>query len=437
MGVTVHYRGSIADLDRINDFEDRVLDLVLELGGEARIWRSADAATPERVVRGLMVNLAPGHETTSLLLSPEGWLIGLIEIEDAERGRLGEPPYVSVKTQFGPIEGHVAVVELLRALKKEFMPDLYVSDEGGYWESRDVRVVAERIGFLNRAMDAFQSALEEHPLSSEAAEDQDILVSRIERIARLVQQRVGRPAEHPPASASDDGDEVVPGSAEHEAEWDELFRENRRKQERIQRAVEERILRGDSVDEALDGAFEAELPPPVREDDLDEESDSPDSTEAGFWTEIEDAAESETASDWTASDDALEGPAERDPLLGRAREVLLRVHKLFREDGIEEPKGYLDALMHGLLELNGGLAQVMPLPTCEPWEAPDETEVGLALVQLKRALRGAAFADGAMIGLRSAGALSDSDFSELNAQLELIRTDVTAHLVALRRRGGP
>ncbi len=30
MGITVHYRGRIADLDRVEEFEDRVLDLVLD-----------------------------------------------------------------------------------------------------------------------------------------------------------------------------------------------------------------------------------------------------------------------------------------------------------------------------------------------------------------------------------------------------------------------
>ena len=40
MGVTIFYRGSLSDLSRVEDFEDRVLDLALELGGEARIWRS-------------------------------------------------------------------------------------------------------------------------------------------------------------------------------------------------------------------------------------------------------------------------------------------------------------------------------------------------------------------------------------------------------------
>jgi hypothetical protein len=36
---------------------------------------------PRRVVRGVMLDLYPGQETTSLLISPEGWLINLFEIE--------------------------------------------------------------------------------------------------------------------------------------------------------------------------------------------------------------------------------------------------------------------------------------------------------------------------------------------------------------------
>ena len=75
MGVTIHYRGSFKDLDCVEDFEDRVLDLVLDLGGHARIWRSSDSGDSDRVVRGLIVDLAPGQESTSLLISPEGWLI--------------------------------------------------------------------------------------------------------------------------------------------------------------------------------------------------------------------------------------------------------------------------------------------------------------------------------------------------------------------------
>ncbi len=131
MGITIAYRGRLADLGRIEDFEDRLIDFALEMGGLAQIWRSWDDHNPERMVRGAILGLAPGQESTSLLLSPEGWLIGLTDIEDAEEGRLTEPPWCFVKTQFGPVEAHVALVEMLEALEREFLPDLEVHDEGG------------------------------------------------------------------------------------------------------------------------------------------------------------------------------------------------------------------------------------------------------------------------------------------------------------------
>src|SRR5207249_1774461 len=146
MGITIHYRGRLADLTRIEDFEDRVLDFALEIGGLAQIWRSHADTEPERMVRGILLNLAPGQETTSLLFSPEGWLIGMTDIEDAERGLLKEAPRCFVKTQFGPLEGHVAIVEMFTALKQEFLPDLEVTDEGGYWETHDLAELARRRG---------------------------------------------------------------------------------------------------------------------------------------------------------------------------------------------------------------------------------------------------------------------------------------------------
>jgi hypothetical protein len=65
------------------------------------------------MVRGVLAHIDPGQETTSLLISPEGWLVNLFEIEDAERGVHKEPPWCFVKTQFGPVESHVALIEML------------------------------------------------------------------------------------------------------------------------------------------------------------------------------------------------------------------------------------------------------------------------------------------------------------------------------------
>ena len=97
----------MADMERVEDFEDRVLDLALELGGQAHIWRTSSDSDPSRIVRGITLDLCPGQETTSLLISPEGWLINLVDIEEAENGQLTEMPWCFVKTQFGTLEGHV------------------------------------------------------------------------------------------------------------------------------------------------------------------------------------------------------------------------------------------------------------------------------------------------------------------------------------------
>jgi hypothetical protein len=190
MGVSIHYRGSLADLGRVEDFEDRVLDLALELGSQARVWRAADDDDPRRMVRGILLSLYPGQETTSLLISPEGWLVGLLDIEDAEKGQLDEPPWCCVKTQFGPVEGHVALVELFTVLKQEFIANLDVQDEGEYWETRDLATLATKMNFLQTAIEEMAEGLQTYGLNDEAAEAPEILASRIERIAQVVHRKL-------------------------------------------------------------------------------------------------------------------------------------------------------------------------------------------------------------------------------------------------------
>ena len=105
MGVTIHYRGTVDDLSRVEEMEDRVVDLVFALGGKATIWRSYADDDPSRVIRGLISEISVGQETISLLVSPEGHLINLIEIEAAEKQAVDQPPWCFVTTQFGSVQG--------------------------------------------------------------------------------------------------------------------------------------------------------------------------------------------------------------------------------------------------------------------------------------------------------------------------------------------
>jgi len=54
---------------------------------------------------------------------------------------------------------------------------------------------------------------------------------------------------------------------------------------------------------------------------------------------------------------------------------------------------------------------------------------GLATVQLKRALRGAAFALGALFPLRADGTLDQAAFDELRATIEDLQTAIFAELI--------
>ncbi len=426
MGVTIHYHGQLADPSRIEDFEDRVLDLVLELGGQVQLWRTSASTGSERIVRGVIATIEPGQEPLWLVVSPEGKLLHFADLEDAEQHPIDGISYCSTKTQYGSPVGHVAIVELLRALKAEFIPDLHVSDEGDYWETGDLRNLAQKLGYLNRMIDSVAAGLESHPLNSEAAEDLDILATRIERVVRIAHQTISRPAEHPPVGPVADSPFVdAPWT---ETDWDEAFRANRRQQERIQRAVEERMQAGDSTEEALRAAFDAELGAFA--------DDSPERWESEQGDEEE--AEEEPTEAWqesaeTPPEDSTFIHVERHPLLKRTTKLLVAAMRQLEDR--ESPA--IDPFMQGLMDLNGGLAQALDdeEEVAEGWQDSDddETDAGLIIVQLKRALRGAAFAKGSLYNLDD-GLLAAETSKEFHAVLVEISSEIVERLREARKR---
>jgi hypothetical protein len=418
--MTLAYRGRFADLTRVEDFEDRVLDFALAFGGQAQIWRSAADDAPQRLVRGVLLNLAPGQETTSLLLSPEGWLLGLTDIEDAEQGLLSEPPWCFTKTQFGPLEGHVALVEMFTVLKREFLPDLEVSDEGGYWETRDLPELIRRRTLIQAGSAGLAEGLRRHSLSAEAAEDPAILLRRIERIAAQVCRGLGRPAEHPPVTLPDESEAggVAPSAEATEALWDEMFKHNRRQQERLTRAIEERRQRGEEDEEAFENA--------LRDLGLETPDEEP-GTEDEPW--CDDEAEPDEApfpDNTSASAPGEEEPvAARHPLLERAKGLLKHLHEVFRNADAQLAPA-LQTLFQGAGDTLGGLAQALPGREY----ADDVNGYGLRVTQLKRALRGIAFARGALFSLRPAVAVEQHD--ECSEALRQMEEDVFQQLGRLR-----
>ncbi len=419
MGVTIHYRGKMADLGQVEELEDRVLDLAFELGATAQVWRSAADDSPDRIVRGLILDLSPGQETMSLLISPEGWLFPLHDIEEAERGPLPEPPLCFVKTQYGSLEGHVALTELLRFLKQKFFPNLQVDDEGEYWESGDFRVLAEKFARVRTAMQGMVEGLAQFGLSREAAEDRNILATRIERIARLVQQTLQRSPE--PARPEGDGDVLS------EREWDAMYRQHRRRQERLHRAIEEQLQQGIDHARAFENALSAEG---IGEAPQDAETDAPDDDISAGLPDDEPWRESLPGEVWEDEPSDLASDAsirERHPLQRVASDLRVRAHQLFTGAGSSVAVN-VQALEHGLGEISGGLAQAFAL---QRWRSI-RRDRGWELVQFKRAWRGTAFAKGALIPLAAAGLIDKSDYEDFRDALQQLTEGILEEITQIR-----
>ncbi|MFN8855816.1 MAG: hypothetical protein ACK50P_09625 [Planctomycetaceae bacterium] len=501
MAVTIHYRGTINSLSLAEDFEDRLLELALALGGTGRVWRSSPGGAPQRMFRGMILNLAPGQESTSLILSPEGWLVGLNDLEGAARPGLTIPPWCQVKTGLGPMEGHVALIEMFRVLKGEFLNDLEVRDETGYWESGDGLQLARSWG------DATGHGGEGQPgfrgLSREAAEDPEIVGARLSRVAAVVRQTLGRPAQMlDPGGNSRAGQNSSRDldDRSREQRWEQIERFRRRMQERLQRSIQERLSQGETIDQAIRGALEsAGLPRPeelklILPQELTDEDDPADS-ESGI-AEHDDAflifpgdlndVDDEDETDDNGSLEDLDDQSELEPepdepsvgsvqgriifsglgglpwkrplpaIVDRATDLsadgqiaMSQLQRLGLAEGLENAR---DTLLQGLSDLCGGLVQAMiNLPPegdaedddREPWQiSGEEQELHreariMAVVQLRRALRGAAFAQGALAQFHDPPGLSEAPISRLADRLRQMSEELHAELDRLQTAESP
>ena len=226
---------------------------------------------------------------------------------------------------------------MFKALKAEFFPGLEVSDEGGYWEPGDLKELARRTGVPAVGHQDVGEGLEKFGLSSEAAGDPEIITARIARVAQMVQNVLKRPSEHPPVHWDDESfalEGVGPLTPEEEARWDASFKENRRRQERIQRAMEKHLAQGESIREAHDNSMREETALGLPEDDIEEDEDGRGWRDSLPDMDAEGGADNDEDEDWSTEENGDSDPfdftrPDRHPLLQRSSDLLMRLHELF------------------------------------------------------------------------------------------------------------
>jgi len=193
MGVTIHYSGHLDDPAKLpelllgvkrfcfkrgwayREVDERIIGQAERfMFNEVDVSGELDDGTPinwtdmycdtemldvDDRIRGLIIDVHPDCERAHLLFNRQGLLR---RYEARAPGHYTEQKYSFVKTQFAPVEVHIAICELLRFVKDNYMPGLKVTDEGWYWETGDREKLAMHLGFIgDKVRELMETKLEE------------------------------------------------------------------------------------------------------------------------------------------------------------------------------------------------------------------------------------------------------------------------------------
>jgi hypothetical protein len=177
MGVTIYYHGGLDDPAQLDGalamlraeceqrgWPYRARDFEARGTFETYAVRSAPSDLPgldDGVVetgrveldtrwRGLIIQPHPDCESLVLMFDPQnGRLMMLTSVNDSRSLSYD----LSIKTQFAPVETHVAVCEVLCSLQQTYgRKNLHVNDESGYFDSGDVEALLNMRQQINDAI---------------------------------------------------------------------------------------------------------------------------------------------------------------------------------------------------------------------------------------------------------------------------------------------
>ncbi|MCP4605330.1 MAG: hypothetical protein GY847_33225 [Proteobacteria bacterium] len=132
-------------------------------------------------LKGIILYLETDVEPLSILFDHSGNLTDMLQqlswLDDQEE----EERFTICKTQFGSVDTHIYIIELLEHLKKKYVSDLIVNDEGGYWDNHDRKLLIEKRKVLDYHMDHTAKTLSNIDCPGDARHDPEKLLSLVEK----------------------------------------------------------------------------------------------------------------------------------------------------------------------------------------------------------------------------------------------------------------
>lgn len=133
---------------------------------------------------GILVSTHEKCEPLSFIIDKQGRLIHPAWLNDDNP--LDFAFYVSTKTHFSTVDTHIAIVKLLKYIKKKYLIDINVIDEGDYYETEDRELLQQKWDFLLKKFEEIGSLLE----NKLADEDKKLSANDLaDKIERIIQKR--------------------------------------------------------------------------------------------------------------------------------------------------------------------------------------------------------------------------------------------------------
>ncbi len=198
MGITIYASGKINNVENIphlidemkgiakkNDWEYNIIDD--DFNEPPNVILKHDSGKPginidgSLGLKGIILAVDPGSESLAILFDCSGVLTGIMsQISWLESNKLDER-FSACKTQFGSIDSHICIIELLDILKKKYISDLVVEDEGTYWTSRDRDLLAEKRAVLEHYISHTEKVISSVEVSNDSDQSSHTVASHIEK----------------------------------------------------------------------------------------------------------------------------------------------------------------------------------------------------------------------------------------------------------------
>lgn len=183
MGITIHYKGCLDSPGLCDSFLEELIDIAKSME-----WEYTDFSNHKNrksILKGIFIKPHPESDILQFMVDKNGFLRNAVLLEHLNNQE--EITFLNhTKTQFASAGIHIAIIKLLKYLKKRYISNLEVIDEGDYWETEDVGILQEKINFLNQKLDKFGAILE-----SIEFDKNETTLSLADKIEKILNQRMG------------------------------------------------------------------------------------------------------------------------------------------------------------------------------------------------------------------------------------------------------